>query len=416
MAVGSMAVGNPGTERPAGPFPQRLTVPRREDIDHSRLRRERLARLQQAMKRHGIGVALLYNAANIRYATGTELMAVWTGSTLERYAIVPAAGEPVMCEFVTAEHIAARRVADVRTAVSWQWAGSRATAAARQWAEQVAAVMGELGVAGEPLAIDKLDPTGFAALNEAGIRVVDAWPACADARRVKTPEEVALFRINGAIGDAILHDFEQAIHPGVREIDLLATLSGSLIRHHGEFLFTRLVASGRNTNPWLQEATDKCLQPGDLVGVDTDANGYEGYVIDVSRTFLCGDRATPEQKEVYRVAYDCVTGMLELARPGISFERFARAAPELPDAYKKQRYCSMAHPAGLEDESPGIPYLYEAGATAPDLEIEENTVLCFECYAGKEGAPFGVKLEDQVLITKDGCERLCTYPYEEKLL
>ncbi len=411
-----MAVGDPTLERAPGPFPQRLSVPRREDIDHQRLHQERLQRLQHTMRRHGLAVALLYNAANIRYATGTDLMAVWTGSTLERYAIVPAEGAPILCEFKTAEHLAARRVADVRTALSWQWAGAGAVEAARKWAEQIAAILREIGAAGEALAVDKLDPTGFAALGEAGIRVVDAWPACAEARRVKTPEELALFRINGAIGDAILHDFEHAIRPGIREIDLLATLSSSLLRHHGEFLFTRLVASGRNTNPWLQEATDKVVQPGDLVGVDTDANGYEGYVIDVSRTFLCGDRATPEQKEAYRVAYDCVTGMVEMARPGISFEQFARQAPELPDAYKKQRYCSMAHPAGLEDESPGIPYLYEPGARAPDLEIEAGTVLCLECYAGKEGAAFGVKLEDQVLITESGCERLCTYPYEEKLL
>ena len=76
----------------------------------------------------------------------------------------------------------------------------------------------------------------------------------------------------------------------------------------------------------------------------------------------------------------------------------------------------MAHPAGLEDESPGIPYLYEPGARAPDLELEENTVMCFECYAGKEGAGFGVKLEDQVLITREGCERRCLFPYDEKLL
>ena len=411
-----MKIGDPKSVRKAGPFPQAMRIPKRADIDHDRLRSERLERLQTAMKKHDIAVALLYNAANIRYATGTDLMAVWTGSTLERYALVPAQGQPIMCEFRTAEHTARRYVDTVHSAISWQWSGAATSATAQRWAQQVESLMRELGVAGEPLAIDKLDAPGFLALEEAGIKVVDAWPACADARRVKTPMEVEIFKINGVIGDAILTDFEQAIRPGIREIDLLAVLSESLLRHHGEFLFTRLVASGTNTNPWLQEATDKSVQPGDLIGVDTDANGYEGYVIDVSRTFLCGDYASPEQKEAYRVAYDCVTGMVEMARPGISFEQFAREAPELPDAYKKGRYCSMAHPAGLEDESPGIPYLYDPGASAPDLELEENTVLCFECYAGKEGAPFGVKLEDQVLITATGCERLCTFGYEPKLL
>ena len=411
-----MIPGHPDRIRSPRPALSLSEVPAADRIDFDRLRRGRLERLQTSMKRHGMAVALLYNFANIRYATGTDLMAVWTGSTLERYALVPAEGTPVLCEFRTGEHTAEKGIATVRSALSWQWGGAKAEDIAREWAAQIRDIMRGLGVAGEALAVDKLDATGFLALAEAGLRVRDAWPACAEARRVKTPEEVALFRINGAIGDAMLREFEAAIRPGVREIDLLATLSRALLERQGEYLFTRLVASGSNTNPWLQEATAREVQSGDLVGVDTDANGYEGYVIDVSRTFLCGDRATSAQKEAYRVAWDCVNGMIEMARPGISFERFSREAPELPDAYKPLRYCSMAHPAGLEDESPGIPYLYEPGATAPELELEENTVMCFECYAGKEGEDFGVKLEDQVLITGDGCERLCLFPYDEKLL
>jgi Xaa-Pro aminopeptidase len=196
-------------------------------------------------------------------------------------------------------------------------------------------------------------------------------------------------------------------------------LSDALLRHHGEFVFTRLVASGTNTNPWLTEAHDKLVMPGDLVGVDTDANGYEGYVIDVSRTFLCGDTASAEQKEAYRVAYDCVTGMAELLRPGMSFQAFADKAPRLPDAYRARRYPGMVHQAGLEDEGPGIPYPDDDRGPRrimPDREIKENMVLCLECYAGKEGAPFGVKLEDQVLVTRDGAELLCTYPFDAKLL
>jgi Xaa-Pro aminopeptidase len=48
--------------------------------------------------------------------------------------------------------------------------------------------------------------------------------------------------------------------------------------------------------------------------------------------------------------------------------------------------------------------------------IKEHSILCLECYAGKVGAPYGVKLEDQVLVTKDGAQLLSTYPYDVKLL
>ena len=290
---------------------------------------------------------------------------------------------------------------------------------AREWARSVRAVMRELGLERERLAVDKCDTLGFLALQEEGISITDPSPATVDAREVKTPEEVALMTLNGAIGDAMLAEFEAAIRPGIREYELLAVLSDALLRRHGEFLFTRLVASGTNTNPWMSEAHDKVVKPGDLVGIDTDANGYEGYVIDVSRTFLCGDTPAPEQKEAYQVAYDCVTGMRELVKPGVTFQEFADRAPRLPEAYRVQRYSTMVHQAGLEDEGPGIPYPdYDRGPKRimPERELKEHMVLCLECYAGQVGAAFGVKLEDQVLVTKDGCELLCTYPFDATLL
>ena len=49
-------------------------------------------------------------------------------------------------------------------------------------------------------------------------------------------------------------------------------------------------------------------------------------------------------------------------------------------------------------------------------EFKEGMVLCLECYAGEVGAPFGVKLEDQVLVTANGCELLSDYPFDDKLL
>jgi Xaa-Pro aminopeptidase len=396
-----------------------LRIPNVSEIDFPQLRAGRLARLQAMMKRHGFPVALLYSTANIRYATGVDVMGVWTAGTFARYAIVPADGVPILFEYKGSLHVAQKLVRDVRPAYTWQFGGLGARDKAREWARSIRATLAELGLGREPLAVDKLDAFGFLALEEEGIRIVDVGPATVDAREVKTPEEIDLFKINGGIGDAMLAEFEAAIRPGIREYELLAVLSDSLLRRHGEFLFTRIVASGTNTNPWLTEAHDKIVMPGDLVGVDTDANGYEGYVIDVSRTFLCGDTPLHDQREAYRVAYDCVMGMLDLVSPGMSFAEFAERAPRLPEEYVPLRYPTMVHQAGLEDEGPGIPYPDDDRGPRrimPEREIKENMVLCLECYAGKVGAPFGVKLEDQIVVTPRGAELLCTYPYDAKLL
>jgi len=349
------------------------------------------------------------------------VMGVWTATTLARYAVVPADGSPVMFEYMNSMHVSEKFVDDVRPAPNWQYKATAGLAAANKWADEIKSVMAELGYAGEPLAVDKLDGFGFMALQNAGITVTDPSPATVDAREVKTPEEIQLMILNGGAGDAMLAQFEAAIRPGIREYELLGVLNKALFDHHGEFMFTRLVASGTNTNPWMSEAHDKVIQPGDLVGIDTDANVYEGYVVDISRTFLCGDIASEGQKEAYRIAYDCVNGMRELMKPGMTFEEFGHAAPKLPSEYRNGRYGAMAHQAGLEDEGPGIPYPDDDrrggwGVSFPDRTIQENMVFCLECYAGKDGAPYGVKLEDEVLVTKDGAVALSTYPFEAKLL
>lgn len=415
-----MSVGDPDRIRNPYPHVQTMRIPIMADIDFPALRQERLHRLQEMMKKRDIPIALFYNPANIRYATGVDVMGVWTASTFARCCILSAEREPILFEYANSMHVAQKYVADVRPHESYQFMGHQGYDLARDWAQGVQDVMRELGCDGEPLAVDKLDGNGFRALTDIGIRITDPTPATVDAREVKTPQEVKLMLLNGTIGDAVMSDFKAALRPGLHEYELMATLNESLYRHHGEFMFTRLIASGTNTNPWMSEAHDKRVQPGDLVGIDTDMNAFQGYVVDFSRTFLCGGRATEGQKEAYRIAYDCVNGMRELMKPGMSFEEFARAAPSLPPEYRNLRYASMAHQAGLEDEGPGIPYLYQddkpGKKSLPDRILQENMVWCLECYAGKEGAPYGVKLEDQVLLTHEGALPLMTYPFEAELL
>ncbi|HWN54422.1 MAG TPA: aminopeptidase P family N-terminal domain-containing protein, partial [Methylomirabilota bacterium] len=247
---------------PELPHASELATPDRDGIDFPKLRAGRLARLQTMMKRYDLPVALLYNTANIRYATGADVMAVWTAGTFARYCLVPAEGAPVLFEYKGSVHVSQKVVGDVRPAYTWQYGGLAARDKAREWAQSIRSALRELGLEHERLAVDKLDATGFLALQDEKIPIVEVLPATVDAREVKTPEEVQLFEINGKIGDAILAEFEAAIRPGIREYELLAVLSDALIRRHGEALFTRLVSSGTNTNPWLTEATDRVVMPG----------------------------------------------------------------------------------------------------------------------------------------------------------
>ena len=84
-------------------------------------------------------------------------------------------------------HIAERHVKDVRPHASHQFMGHQGYELARERAQGVKDVMREMGCAGEPLAVDRLDGNGFRALADLGVEVTGPTPATVDAREVKTP-------------------------------------------------------------------------------------------------------------------------------------------------------------------------------------------------------------------------------------
>src|SRR5262249_8854216 len=181
---------------------------------------------------------------NAGYGPGGGGVEVGGGGPLPGSGIRPAEGEPILFEYKGSIHVAEKLVKNVRPAYTWQFGGLGSQDKAREWARSIRAVLGELGLTAERLAVDRLDGFCFLPAEEQGIKIVDVGPATVDAREVKTHEEIELFKINGGIGDAMLAEFEAAIRPGIREYELLAVLSDALLRRHGEFLFTRIVASG----------------------------------------------------------------------------------------------------------------------------------------------------------------------------
>src|SRR5262249_36599223 len=159
--------------------------------------------------------------------------------------------------------------------------------------------------------IDSLDFHGFTALQQ-GLALADADEPLQAARIIKTADEIELLKQSCAVCEAALYSLETAVRPGVTENELLGVFWHRMRSLGGEHCSTRLLVSGHKTNPWFQEAGGKLVRPGDLVAIDTDMIGPEGYLCDVSRTFLCGDQATPAQKEAYRVAHDFIRGTIEL--------------------------------------------------------------------------------------------------------
>jgi Xaa-Pro aminopeptidase len=396
---------------PMGPPPLDTSI-----VELSSLRAERLARLQATMRAHGADVALFFSPGNIRYATGTAIMTVYSLGASVRCALVPAEGTPVLFEHAESAHVSARIAPDVRPFLPWEYFDD-VVARAGRWADEIVSGMAELGVGGSTLFIDKLAAPAFLALGGRGVRLADAGAVSMEAREVKTPQELKVFEVNAALGMRMMGDLEAAVAPGVREVDLLAVMTDTLLRNGGEYLITRAVVSGPNTNPWNLEATERPVRSGELVFADTDAFGWEGYFIDLSRTFLCGDEGpTAAQRDTYRAAHEWLAAARDALRPGITFREYAGGVPDLPQRYRARRYEALSHAAGLDDEGPSAAFADDPNPPNPDREIKPGMVLCLEAYFGAEDEPEGVKLEDQVEVTADGCRVQIPYPFSDALL
>ena len=207
--------------------------------------------------------------------------------------------------------------------------------------------------------------------------------------------------------DVAVERMRDALRPGITENQLWAVLHETNIAHDGEWVECRLLASGPRTNPWFQECGNRVIEAGDLVGFDTDMIGPNGYLADISRTFLCPGRPpSADQRRLYETAQEQVLTNIDVLRPGMTLREFSERCWPVPERYLPNRYMLMVHGAGMVDESPAIAYAVDFDEWGYDGLIEEGMVLCVESFIGEVGGREGVKLEEQVLVTANGAERL----------
>jgi Xaa-Pro dipeptidase len=390
-------------------------------IDMSGLRAYRMGRLQAELRARDYGAALLLDPMNIRYATGSRNMSIWTSHTPARYCFVPPEGPAILWDFHNCEHLSAglETIKEVRPARGFYFfgSGSRVAEKAKDWAAEIASVVAEHCGTNKRIAIDRLDPPGSAALEARGIQIMDGQEPCEVARAIKSEDEIACMVQSIAVCEAGMARMREALRPGMSENEVWAILHETNIRLGGEWIETRLLASGERTNPWFHECGDRLIRPGDLVSFDTDLIGPFGYCADISRTFFCGPgKPSAEQRRLYGLALDQIQYNIDkLMKPGLSFREGSELAWRIPNAFVKNRYSCVAHGVGLCDEWPKITHIQDRERSAYDGELKPGMTMCVESYIGEEGGREGVKLEQQVLITDTGFKLLSTFPFEEAL-
>ena len=376
-------------------------------------RQYRLQRVRDRLTVDGCHAILLYDPVNIRYATDTTNMPVWTMRNPARYALVFADGPTVLWEFHNCAHLheGNRLVNEIRDAVNWSHfaAGNRADERAGVWADELSAELRRRCGRSPVLAVDTASPHGLALLKGSGIELRDGESLMEEARKIKSADEIELMVRAMRVCEAGVQRMREELRPGMTERELWAWLHFENIKNGGEWIETRLLSTGPRTNPWMQEAGDRIMREGDLIGFDTDLIGPHGYCADISRTWIVGNvEPTRYQRDLYRYAYEQIQVNAGLLRPGIGHRELSKRAWPIPARFYANRYSFLMHGVGFGDEHPGIPHWGEDWEkTGADGLIEANMVISVESYIGEAGGTEGVKLEQQYLVDDQGAKPMC---------
>ncbi len=385
-----------------------------------RMQAYRLERICNALQQSDLAGILLYDPINIRYATGTTNMQVWTLHNAGRYTYISADGQIVLWEFDQCDFLAdhAQNITEIHPSISWFYfcAGTRIEEQAKKWASEIYDSVLKHGHGNKKIAIDKCNSEGIRELEQLGLTIFNGEEIMEHARAIKGIDEIHAMKCAIHATDSAIQVMYDHLEPGISEQRLWSYLHAENIARGGEWIETRLLASGPRCNPWYQECSGRIIQNGDLVAFDTDLIGAYGFCVDTSRTWLCGDQSpTSEQKQIYQMAHEQILTNTELLKAGITYKELThRALTYNPNEY--HHYSFLYHGVGLCDEAPGIYFPEAWDSFGYDGTLEVGMVMCVESYVGhKNGGP-GVKLENQVLITDQEPEVLTLYPFESRLL
>jgi len=388
--------------------------------DLEKLRAYRLGRVREQLRQRDYAGILLWDPLNIRYATDSSNMQLWVTHNAARACFIATEGPVILFDFHNCQHLSGHLplVDEVRPVTSFFFfeSAERTEEMAERFAAEIDALLRQYGGGNRRLAVDKMEIAGIVAFQRHGIEIRNGQEVTEYARAVKDANELNAMRCALAAADSAMTEMRAALRPGMSEADLWAILQAENIRRGGEWIETRILASGPRTNPWFQECGPRVIQAGDLVGFDTDMVGPYGYCADISRTWICGDvRPTGEQRTLYQVAREKIAHNMELLKPGVTFRELMETGYRLPEKYRALRYSVMYHGVGLCDEYPAIRYPEDFARSGYDGVLRPGMVLCVEAYVGEVGGREGVKLEDQVLVTETACENLTGYPFEDAL-
>lgn len=230
-----------------------------------------------------------------------------------------------------------------------------------------------------------------------GMSIGDCTEAMALLRSVKSRNEVALIQkavdITAGGYEAVL----QTLRPGMNEFDVQETLehtyrsSGS--RGTG---YNSIAGGGVNSTVLHYHANEAELVDGDLICIDSAAM-YGGYCADITRTLPVNGKFTPRQKEIYELVLKAEEAAIRAVKPGVTLGQLDAVARKIISkaGYGDAFYHSIGHHLGMEVHD-----------IQPRTALKEGAVVTIEPGIYLRDEKIGVRIEDDILVTKTGYRNL----------
>lgn len=244
--------------------------------------------------------------------------------------------------------------------------------------------------------------------NYPAMQFLDLYPIFGDLRLIKTPFELERMRKAMEITRKGLEAMMLHARPNMYEYEMEAyfdfTLMQNGVRHKA---FSTIAAAGERATILHYSKNDGIAKDGDLLLVDCGAQ-YEWYNGDITRTFPVNGKFTPRQRMVYEIVLEGQQKVIDAIRPGLPFSRL--------NEILKEHYLTALQEIGLAETMEDVTkYYYHGvshylGAETHDIgryisrDLQPGMVLTVEPGLYIPQWEIGIRIEDDVLVTENGCE------------
>jgi Xaa-Pro aminopeptidase len=414
-----------------------------ERVEFGRLRDDRLARLKTQLDASDLGAVLAFDFSNIRYMSATHI-GTWAMDKLIRFALLTRSTDPIVWDFGSAakHHKLYNPWLDVTTAeldadpnAPHEGAkrprlesGARAgistlrgafppdAGIAEGVAKKIKRELEKFGVADQPLGVDVIELPILFALQQEGIQVVDGQQVFMEARRIKTGDEIRLLTQAASMVDAAYEELYRFLRPGVRENEAVGLVAKTLYDLGSEYVEGVNAISGERCSPHPHVFSDRLIRPGDPAFFDI-LHSWNGYRTCYYRTFAVGS-ASSAQRDAYTRAREYMDRAIALVKPGATTADIVQVWPTAQEFGFADEEAAFAlqygHGVGLSIwEKPIFSRL--TSLDHPE-ELQEGMVFALETYWPSVDGWGAARIEEEVVVTADGCEVITKFPAEELIV